>query len=38
VIEEADLDEGQGVAEPRRDDLVGLARLRDTRRMVVGDN
>src|SRR5688572_19113199 len=38
VVEEPNLDEGEGVPQPRRDDFVGLARLGDAARMVVGEN
>jgi hypothetical protein len=38
VIQQADLDQGESVAQARRDDLVRLAGLRDAARVVVGDN
>ncbi len=38
VIEEADLDQGEGVAQPGRDDLVGLRRFGDPGGVVVGQD
>jgi hypothetical protein len=38
MIEHAYIDERQGLLEPLRDVLVGLAGFGDARRMVVGEN